>query len=247
MENLIRAMSATPITLPAPNDDFADALAKTPLFEGLSAAIVKSICKCADYRRYELGQTVLSQGQYDGGEFFVLLAGRMRISNVNAKTGAMLIEEFGPDDVFGLEFALSGDPDETLQRFSATAEDNLAVVAIEAVAFRTLAAQRPSLMRNVAVYLAKSLSAHRFRSMIAEAAPEQRIFAALLRFVERDGVSGAWRVPRMPKHRELADAAGVEESAAACAVAALIQEGVARRDYPGLIVADMDRLTKLAG
>ncbi len=51
----------------------------------------------------------------------------------------------------------------------------------------------------------------------------------------------------MPKHRELADEAGVEEALTAGAVASLIQQGVARRDYPGLVINDMARLNELAG
>ena len=51
----------------------------------------------------------------------------------------------------------------------------------------------------------------------------------------------------MPKHRELAERAGVEEAEAASAVAALIQDGVARRDYPALVINDIRRLSDLAG
>lgn len=240
-------MSATPVLDSATNNaNFADALARLPLFQDLSDAIIKSISECGAERRYSAGQTVFSMGQFDGGEFFVIQTGRMRVTIVNAETGAMLIEEFGPNDVFALEFVLGESASETMQQLSATAEEDLTAIAIDAEAFRALAGQRPSLMRNIALYFAKALSAQRFKSMAFEAAPEQRVFAALLKFVERDGVTGEWRVPRMPKHRELADVAGVEESAAACAVATLIQEGAARRDYPGLIVTDLDRLTKLA-
>jgi hypothetical protein len=50
----------------------------------------------------------------------------------------------------------------------------------------------------------------------------------------------------MPKHRELAERAGADEAAAASAVAQLIQQGVARREYPGLVIADMAGLARLA-
>jgi hypothetical protein len=102
-------------------------------------------------------------------------------------------------------------------------------------------------MRNVAHYLADALRAQRFKTTVPQPAPQQRIFAELLKFVARNGLSGEGRIERMPKHRELADAAGVEEAEAAGAVAALIQEGVARREYPGLVICDCDRLSKLAG
>ena len=68
----------------------------------------------------------------------------------------------------------------------------------------------------------------------------------LLECVARDPLSGVWRIEKMPKHRELADRAGVDEASAAGAVASLIQEGVAQRDYPGLVINDMSRLNTLA-
>lgn len=241
-------MSATPIMMPAPSEDAAETVAAAPLFKDLPDAAVAAISECADRRRYAPGQTVFSQGQYDGGEFLVVLEGRLRLSNFNIESGAVTVEEYGAGDIFALEFALiEQGAEETFAKLAVTAEDDLSVLAIDAQAFRKVAASRPSLMRNVAVYLASSLAEQRFKSTLAEAAPGQRVLAALSKFVERDGVSGSWRVERMPKHRELADAAGVEETAAAGAVASLIQEGVARRDYPGLIICDFERFTELAG
>ena len=64
--------------------------------------------------------------------------------------------------------------------------------------------------------------------------------------MSRDLVSGAWRIEKMPKHREVAQLAGVDEADAASAIAYVIQEGVARRDYPGLIIDDIARLNHLA-
>ncbi len=240
-------MSATPITQTAANEDFAGALAKASLLNDLSDAVVKAVCECAERRRYDAGQTVYAMGQFDGGEFFIVLAGQMRVSIMNPETGAIFIEDIGAEAVFALEFAMSEQGGDALQQLSVMAQEDLIVAAIDADAFRALAGQRPSLMRNITVHFAKTLSAQRFKYMSAEAAPSQRVFSALLKFVERDGVTGEWRVPRMPKHRVLADSAGVDETVTAEAVATLIQEGVARREYPGLVVNDLDRLTKLAG
>lgn len=246
-------MSATPISLPAPSDNHPapsenheESLAAAPLFKGLPSAVIEAISDSADIHHYSDGQTVYAVGQYDGAEFFVILKGRMKISIIDSDSGSMLIEQLGPDEAFGLDFVFGDANPENLQNLSITAEEDMSVLTVDAEAFRTLAAQRPSLMRNIAVYFARDLNARRFRNVNAEAAAEQRIFSVLLRFVERDAVSGLWRVPRMPKHRELADEAGVEEALAAAAVAQLIQEDVARRDYPGLIIADLERLNQLA-
>ena len=92
---------------------------------------------------------------------------------------------------------------------------------------------------------AASLSKAGFQAPPQESSPERRIFAALLEYVERDAVNGDWRISRMPKHRELAEKAGVDEAATAGAIAQLIQDGVARRDYPGLVIEDMAQLSRL--
>ena len=239
-------MSATPVYLPAPNGDFADTLGDVSLFKDLPAPVMEAISAACDSRCYDAGQTVFSAGQYDAGEFFVISSGRMRISLVDAESGAMVIEEFGEGDIFGLELALGDAPADLYQTLAVTAEEDLSLIGVDAAAFRALAGQRPSLMRNVATHLAKALSATRFKAISAEAAPRPRIYAALLQFVERDAMSGEWRIQQMPKHRELADKAGVEEAVTADAVAALIQEGVARRDYPGMVINDMGRLNELA-
>ncbi|MFC2951704.1 Crp/Fnr family transcriptional regulator [Marinicaulis aureus] len=224
----------------------AQVLSRIAPFEDLPEAVLSLLSDQSETRDYSAGQTVFSLGQYDGAEFLVVLSGALRVSVTDGATGAMLIEEVSQGGIFGLEIAIA-DPDPSMfQQIAVTAEKDCKLALIDAAEFKSLAANRPSLMRNVAIHLASQLVAQRFRAMGAQAAPEQRVYAVLLECVERDAVSGAWKIDKMPKHRELADRAGVDEAAAAGAIAALIQEGVAQRNYPGLIVNDMSRLNQLA-
>ena len=239
-------MSASPIENAAPADEFAEALKTLPPFQDLSPIVRDSLYESSDKRQYAAGQTVYSLGQYDGGEFFIVMSGRLRVARVDGETGDMIIEEFGPKSIFGIEFALTESGPDLCQKLAVTAEEDLDLVAVEAAAFRMLANGRPSLMRNIAIYLAQSLSALRFRSPAMEQPSERQVFAALVDFVVRDEASGQWRIPKMPKHRELAQRAGVDEATAAEAVAVLIQDKIASRDYPGLVVIDMSELEKLA-
>jgi CRP-like cAMP-binding protein len=237
--------AALPQISPASDGQF-ETLARIAPFQGLPEAVLKLLYVHSERRTYNAGQTVFSLGQYDGGEFLVVLSGALRISLTDGETGAMMIEDVGEAGIFGLEIAIS-EPDPSLfNQIAVTAEKDSDVIVVDATEFKTLAASRPSLMRNIAIYLGGALAAHRFRAATAQSAPEQRVYAALLECVTRDPISGRWRIERMPKHRELADRAGVDEAAAAAAVAVLIQEGVAQRDYPGLIVNDMARLNQLA-
>lgn len=242
-------MSATPMI--EQHDDTAadDALGAAPLFEGLPPAVVASLKANSERRQYEAGQTVFAMGQYDGQEFLVILSGSLQLSVVDVEKGEVMIEDFRPGAVFGLEAAFNEDDDmeDVCRRVAATAIEDADVLAIEIEAFRKLASSRPSLMRNIAYCLARDAAALRYRRAPAHTPPEQRIFAALMDYVERSAASGEWRIEKMPKHRELAEKAGVEEAEAASAVAALIQDGVARRDYPALVINDIRRLNNLAG
>lgn len=246
LESSVAMMSATAISVSAPSDDPVESLAMLPLFHDLSDKILSAVRENVDVRRYDAGQTVYALGQFDGSEFFAVMSGRMKVSIIEPETGAMLIEEIGEGAIFAMELAFGSTASDAFQQVSVTADDDLVVVAIEAEPFFLLASQRPTLMRNIAAHFAVELAARRFRNMAAEAAPEQRILTILLQYVERDAISGQWRVPLMPKHRTLAEEAGVEEAVSAAAVAMLIQEGIARRDYPGLIIDDMSRLNELA-
>jgi len=246
-----KVMSATPlksmdVSAVTNNDDVAAALENIPPFQDLTEAVRRALSDSGVRRRYGAGQTVFSAGQYDGGEFFVVVSGKLKLAVIDAGTGAVLIEEFGPNSVFGLELAMSECEDEVIQQMAVTAESDLDLVALDACAFRNLASQRPSLMRNLALFFSRELAGLRFKTTTMQSAPEQKVFLALLEYIERDAVTGAWRINKMPKHRELADLAGVEESIAASAVASLIQENIAHREYPGLVIRDMNRLNQLA-
>ncbi|WP_411817154.1 Crp/Fnr family transcriptional regulator [Hyphococcus sp. DH-69] len=226
--------------------DVVEKLSRIPPFHDLPTAVLELLRDQSERRHYDAGQTVFSLGQYDGGEFVVVLNGGLRVSVADPIGGGMMIEDVLPQGVFGLEIAIA-EPDQALfQTISVTAEEQTDLIVIDAAEFSSLAAGRPSLMRNIASYLAENLVAKRFGAMATQIADEQRIYATLLECVERDVLTGIWRIEKMPKHREIADIAKVDETVAAGAVASLIQDGVAERDYPGLIIKDISRLNTLA-
>ena len=53
------------------------------------------------------------------------------------------------------------------------------------------------------------------------------------------------RVARLPRHRELAARVDTTEEVVARAIAELVRDGIALRDYPGLILADEAKLRDL--
>ncbi len=239
-------MSATQLAVDPHTDDLSLELASSAPFRDLPAPVLTAILQSAERRRYRAGETVFALGQFDGGEVFVVTAGALKLAVADLQNGAMLVEGLEAGALFGLAEAIVGADNPKAERMTLTAEADSVVIAIDAAALRLIAAQRPSLSKNLMVYFARALAESSFVAAPTEVAPERRVIAALMRRVERDAASGEWRIAKMPKHRELADDAGVDEALAAGAVARLIQDGVARRDYPGLIVADMARLERFA-
>jgi len=223
----------------------AATIAAAAPFADLPEQVISALCGAASLRAYAAGETVLAMGQFDGSEFMIVRSGKIKVSHADARSGAMLFEEIGAGEIYGLAFATIGADAAQLAGISLAAERDSVVVAVDAEALRELARERPSLTRNLMLYFARRLSGDR-RSAPEESSPERRVYAALASYIERDAVSAEWRIARMPKHRELADRADVDEAEAASAVAKLIQTGVARRNYPGLIIDDIAQLNRLA-
>lgn len=238
-------MSATPLAIESPEVDFTAEIAHAAPFSGLPAPVLKAVAALAHERGFRADETLFAPGQLDSAEFFLVCAGRLRASYSDPHTGAMVIDEIGPGGFFRLAEIVAED-DSRLDAVTLAGAEDGRMLVFDAAAFRALAAQRPTITRNLMLFFAACLAGAGAADS-QEFAPERRVFAALLEYVERDAVSGEWRIARMPKHRELAEKAGADEAVAAGAVARLIQDGVAHRDYPGLVIADIAKLSQLAG
>lgn len=234
---------------PVQNDETSkvtasDAIAASDIFRDLPEQVITALADVSSIRDYSADETIFAMGQFDGSEFLIVHSGKIKASHADQKTGAMLFEEISAGESFGLPMAVIGGDARHCAGISLTAERDSKVIAIDAETLRETSAQRPSLTRNLMVYFARRLLGDDRTS--EESSPERRVYAALCSYVERDAVSAEWRIARMPKHRELADRADVDEADAASAVAKLIQSGVARRNYPGLIIDDISQLNRLA-
>lgn len=239
-------MSATPLTVAREEIDISERLAVSPLFADLPRAVLKAIAETAEPRRYAAGETVYSPGQYEGGEFLLVSQGRLKATFADSSASSMLIEEIGPGNLFRLAEEMSGKNSRHTEGLTLAVEADSEILVFDSEAFRAVASRRPLLMRNLMRHFAGEILRLGEQPAAAELSAERRVFAALLGYVERDVVSGEWRVTRMPKHRELGEKAGADEAATANAIARLIQNGIARREYPGLVIDDISGLNRLA-
>lgn len=238
-------MSATPLIPPSDDAEISLLIKRAPLFADLPQSVVDALAEISRRRFYKRGEPVFALGQFDGAEFFFVASGRLKAAIADA-AGAMLFEEVAAGQFFALAEAVASTENSRAHKATLTAEEDSEVLSVDAAAFLEIASQRPTLTRKLMQHFALALAAGVVQAAPTEASPERRVFAVLMRYIERDAANGDWRIPKMPKHRELAEASGVDEPSAAAAIALLIQEGVARRDYPGLVIADMNRFGKFA-
>lgn len=238
-------MLANPLSLSnSVETSAADAIRSALPFKDLPDQVIAALAEASSVRNYAAGETVFAMGQFDGSEFLIVRSGKVKAAHSDRNSGAMLIEELSSGAIFGLPSAVLGDEERQTAGVSLTAERDSEVVAVDSEILREIASQRPTVARNLMIYFAKRLLGG--ARAAGEELPERRVYAALAAYIERDAVAGDWRIPKMPKHRELADRADVEEAEAASAVAKLIQSGIARRNYPGLIIDDMAQLNRLS-
>jgi len=238
-------MSATPLTPLSNDEDMVALVRRAALFADLPESVLTAIAEISGRRFYRQGEPVFALGQFDGAEFFFVATGRLKASIADA-AGAMLFEDVCAGQFFALAEAVAALENSRAHKATLTAEEDSEVLSVDAAAFLEIVAQRPSLTRKLMQHFAQALATGVIQGAPSETTPERRVFAVLMRYIERDAANGDWRIPKMPKHRELAEASGVDEPSAAAAIALLIQEGVAKRDYPGLVIADMNRFGKLA-
>ncbi len=223
----------------------ADYLACAEIFSDLPRQIVEAIADISNARSFSAGETIFSPGQFDGADLLYLAEGGLKAAHADAATGSMMVEPVAPKSFFGLALAVIAADQARFSRLTLSADQDSTVIFIDAEGFRSLVAQRPLLTRSLLISFAKA-SIGINGAPAQEAAPERRVFAAIAALVRRDAVESSWKIAKMPKHRDLADLAEVGENDAATAVARLISSGVARRDYPGLVIDDMAELNRLA-
>ncbi len=228
-------------------EEIRDALAKISYFEDLPDSVLQDLADASDERCFGAGETVFTMNQYDGDELFCIISGKAKLTTVSVETDALSVEELSEGSIFGLEYVL-GDFQENILQAGLTASTALVIITIDSHHLQEIVKRKPVVARAFLAGFARQLLKFKAGQSAPQADPHKRIFQSLFDLIERDDneVPAQWRVAQMPKHRELGEIAGTTEIEAAEAVARLISEGIAKRDYPGLIIADYTAFHSLA-
>jgi CRP-like cAMP-binding protein len=76
-----------------------------PLFQRMDAAEIDSVLAAAQSLLFAANEVVFEQGQ-EAGRFFVLVSGRLRVTQVTAEGQQVVIRMVNPGDLFGIAKAL---------------------------------------------------------------------------------------------------------------------------------------------
>lgn len=221
-------------------------LAAASPFSNLPRTVVDQLAAASEIRNYDDGETISSIGQYDASEVLIVADGALTISFVDEASGSMVFEQLSVGEVFGLAPAVL-DPSESNDfRRTLIAVGDTSVIALDAAELRSAVQDTRELSLSLLRHFAEQIVFSDASPIAAESSGERRVYAEIVDCVEVDDETGDWIVRVMPKHRELAERARVEDTVAAQAVAALIQKGVANRQYPGLLVKDIEELRRLS-
>ena len=226
-------------------DTYLSMLPTTGLFCGFSGAMRDRLFACVEHRTLEAGETLVTIGQYDGFECYLVIAGALRQTIVSPSTGEMSLATLQAGDGAGFDVAF-GESFDVAPSMGLEAAEETELLVFETASLMADISTDAAASLAVARYFARQVLATRCET-VSEAASEQRVFAALFKLVTRDPADVSRHIiAEMPKHKALAEAAGVTDVEAAEAVAELLRQGIAKRDYPGLVILDYKMLHRLA-
>jgi CRP-like cAMP-binding protein len=154
-----------------------------PVFEGLSAAALDNILKHAHARHYTKGTAVFSQNEA-AHSFFLLLHGRLRVTQVTPHGEQIVVRFVSPGDLFGVAMALGRDD------YPGTATaivDSLALLWPSA-AWPEMIGRHPALATNAMRVIGGRLQeAHQRLREISTEDVERRVAHAVLKLADEAG------------------------------------------------------------
>lgn len=153
------------------------------LFEKMSDADLADILSTANSRRYATGTAVFEQGQ-TAEQFFVLLHGRLRVTQVNAEGQQTIVRMVNPGDLFGIAKALR----RTDYPGTATAVMESIALAWPMASWDVILERHPTLAINAMQTMGQRLQeAHAKVRELSTEEVERRVAHTVLRLASQSG------------------------------------------------------------
>jgi CRP/FNR family transcriptional regulator, nitrogen oxide reductase regulator len=164
-------------------------IADFPLFAGLDHEALDDILARAHARHYAKGTPVFSQNE-EAHSFFLLLHGRLRVTQVTPHGEQIVVRFVSPGDLFGVAMALGRDT----YPGTATAIVDSLVLLWPSKAWPDLVSRHPLLANNTMRMIGGRLQeAHQRLREISTEDVERRVAHAVLKLADEAGQASAGR------------------------------------------------------
>jgi CRP/FNR family transcriptional regulator, cyclic AMP receptor protein len=171
----------------------SDLLKRVPLFAQLPAEALAELAGHLRHRRFPRNGMVFSQGD-PGASLCIVEAGRVKLSLTSSGGREMILDLFGPGEVFGELALLDGEP----RSADALAVEPTELVMLDRADFVSALLHRPELAIDVLALLGRRL--RRDAALLQEAAfldVPTRLARTLLRLAEPSPDDGPLSTPRL--------------------------------------------------
>jgi len=229
--------------------DMSGGLREIRIFADLSPQELALLASECCWRKFARGDIILSAGS-GNDDVWLVVRGSVRLARTTGPDGRIAYSDIETGGQFG-EMSLFGVDDAEL---TAIAHDDCILAVMAESLFVGLLGREESVSRALLCQYATLLRQRDAASVAASiavpgATPTQRVYGELLALGETrmaiGNTEGGLLIAKMPRHRELADRLSTTEAVVAGAIAELVRLGIAKREYPGLFIADEKALESL--
>jgi CRP-like cAMP-binding protein len=215
-----------------------------PLFDDMSDGELDDILATAATRRFVPGAVVFEQGAV-ADSYFLLLHGRLRVTQVTPEGQQVIIRMVNPGDIFGIAKALH----RTTYPGTAAAVSESIVLAWPMAGWEEMLANHPLLARNVMQAVGGRLmeSQARVRELSTEEV-ERRVAHTVLRLANQSGVreAGGIRIDFPVSKQDIAEMAGTTLHTVSRILSAWEDAGLVEGGRQKLLVKEPHRLVLIA-
>jgi CRP/FNR family transcriptional regulator, nitrogen oxide reductase regulator len=221
----------------------AEFLKAGTVFAALPATEIAALAAVAREQSYRARDFIFREGD-ESAWFWLVRTGRVKILRQSPRGQEIVLELLGPGEPFGAVAVLEGRP----YPASAQAMETTTAVGIPRAPIVSLADRHPTLVREMALTLARRLrTAHDSVKSLAADPVEARLASTVIRLAEREGAHD----PRglvLPFHltrQTLADMCGTTVETTIRVMSRWIRKGIVIDDDGRLIVASLDTLREI--
>ena len=217
-------------------------LKRIRLLEGLQPDALEQLAQQCRWRRIPGGQRVISRAAHDQ-DVFLIASGRVRVTSFSAAGRQVTYRDFGAGDWFGDFAAIDG-----LSRSAdVVALDDTLVATMSPTQFRGLLHAHASVCDRMLLRLVTSVRELTERVFdLSTLGVQNRVHAEMLRLAhETDVKDNTAHIDPAPKHSEIASQISTYREQVTRELAAMIKQGLVRRDGQALVIPDVTRLEKI--